>query len=356
MPTPGSARARLFLARLANLQGEIGRRASAADVAEMERLQAELLPRAGTAEADDALIERYRQAQARVRAASAAARAVPSPEVGFEAIRRVLLRNGGTLLEYWLGEDHSIVWVIIRLLSAATAIASRATERRPQSSRRVGVFADPHINAVGKVGQRAPPGLRTGIAGRVEAVGPIPFTAKEARAIASVVPEELVDLWLQAQATRDRVLSSAGTYRVVHFATHGLVSADHPETSGLVLSGGAPGEPVGYLGLADIQRLRLQADLVVLSACETALGLQIRGEGLMSLTHGFLSAGARRVIATLWQVNDASTSELMAELYTQMFRHGASPAAALRAAQLTQIGSDPTRHPYFWAAFGVYGE
>ena len=110
-------------------------------------------------------------------------------------------------------------------------------------------------------------------------------------------------------------------YRIIHFATHGLVNSEHPELSGLVLSlVDKDGKPQnGFLQLQDIYNLNLPADLVVLSACETALGKEISGEGLIGLTRGFMYAGASRVVASLWKVSDVATAKLMAEFLS---RHG----------------------------------
>ena len=122
----------------------------------------------------------------------------------------------------------------------------------------------------------------------------------------------------------------------MHFATHGLLNSEHPELSGLVLSlvdqQGRPQD--GFLQLQDIYNLNLPADLVVLSACETGLGKEIRGEGLMGLTRGFMYAGASRVIASLWKVDDVATAELMKRLYHGMLTEGLQPAAALRQSQI----------------------
>ena len=112
----------------------------------------------------------------------------------------------------------------------------------------------------------------------------------------------------------------------------------------------------GFLGLEDVYNLELSADLVVLSACETALGKEIAGEGLVGLTRGFMHAGASRVIASLWRVDDAATSQLMAWLYEGMEKDGMRPAAALRTAQIKMIGDKRWSRPFFWAAFGIQGE
>lgn len=147
-------------------------------------------------------------------------------------------------------------------------------------------------------------------------------------------------------------------FRVVHFATHGLLDSRNPELSGLVLSlvdeKGAPRN--GYLRLPDIYNMNLGADLVVLSGCQTALGREIRGEGLMGLTRGFFHAGASRVMASVWPVRDRATAELMQRFYRALFRERLSPAAALRAAQLSMRQDSRWRDPYFWAAFVVQGD
>lgn len=152
--------------------------------------------------------------------------------------------------------------------------------------------------------------------------------------------------------------ASLGDYRIVHFATHGLLDSKHPELSGLVFSlVDKQGRPVdGFVGLQDIYNLHLPADLVVLSACETALGADISGEGLIGLTRGFMYAGSSRVVASLWNISDEATSELMARFYRAMEVQGMAPAAALRRAQLQMWRQKRWNAPYYWAAFQIQGE
>jgi CHAT domain-containing protein len=149
-----------------------------------------------------------------------------------------------------------------------------------------------------------------------------------------------------------------GRYRIVHLATHGVLNAEQPELSGLVLSlvdeQGRPQD--GFLGLHEVYDLNLPAELVVLSACQTGLGKEIRGEGLVGLTRGFMYAGAERVLASLWNVNDSATARLMKLFYEGIFSKGLSPAAALRAAQLELSKRSQWRSPYYWAAFVLQGE
>jgi CHAT domain-containing protein len=147
-------------------------------------------------------------------------------------------------------------------------------------------------------------------------------------------------------------------YRFVHFATHGLLNSRRPELSGLVLSlVDERGEPVnGFLRLNDIYNLKLNADLVVLSACQTALGRDVRGEGLVGLTRGLMYAGAPRVVASLWKVDDAATAELMRRFYEGVLSKKLRPAEALRAAQLEMARGPRFGSPYFWAAFTIQGD
>jgi len=112
----------------------------------------------------------------------------------------------------------------------------------------------------------------------------------------------------------------------------------------------------GFLRLGEIYKLHLPADLVVLSACRTALGREIRGEGLVGLTRGFLSAGARQVLVSLWPVEDRATAELMRIFYREMLGHGRSPAAALRAAQIAMWKDHGWRSAYNWAGFILQGD
>ena len=164
---------------------------------------------------------------------------------------------------------------------------------------------------------------------------------------------------LDFEATRERAISPALTdYRIVHFATHGLIDSRRPELSGLVLSmvdeAGRPQN--GYLGLRDIYNLNLPVELVVLSACETGLGKETAGEGLVGLTRGFMYAGARRVVASLWKVDDIATAELMGRFYRALEQDGLAPAAALRQAQLEMAHHSDWSYPYYWGAFAVQGD
>lgn len=188
----------------------------------------------------------------------------------------------------------------------------------------------------------------------------LPFSRREADAIISdSVPGESWE-GLDFQATRSAAMSpELAQYRVIHFATHSIMNSRTPALSGVVLSlVGRDGKPQdGFLRLWDIYNLRLPADLVVLSGCQTALGKDIRGEGLVGLARGFMYAGAARVMASLWPVDDAATAEFMSAFYEAMLKKDLPPAAALRAAQI-HMWAQKRWHgdPYFWAAFQLEGE
>ena len=187
----------------------------------------------------------------------------------------------------------------------------------------------------------------------------LPFSREEAEAIADLVPKNSLLKATDFQANRTVVASGAlARYRIVHFATHGLLNSEHPELSGLVLSlvdeNGKTQD--GFLRMHEIYNLRLSADVVVLSACQTALGKEIKGEGLVGLTRGFMYAGAERVVASLWQVDDLATAELMKRFYQGMLKDGLRPAEALRAAQIEMSKQKQWSAPYYWAGFVIQGE
>ncbi|MBZ5489489.1 MAG: CHAT domain-containing protein [Acidobacteriia bacterium] len=184
------------------------------------------------------------------------------------------------------------------------------------------------------------------------------YTRNEANAVMAVIPVGKGFQALDFEASRSTAMSGIlAKYRVIHFATHGLLNNKHPELSGLVLSlvnkQGKTRD--GFLKLQDIYDMKLRADLVVLSGCETGLGEEINGEGLVGLTRGFMYAGASRVVASLWSISDLATATLMAEFYKSM-ENGLRPAAALRAAQIQMWKQQQWKSPYYWAAFQIQGE
>lgn len=201
-------------------------------------------------------------------------------------------------------------------------------------------------------GRPRPPGAAVVLAD--PAFGPelprLPWSRREAEVLISQAGKRDVLSALGTKATRELALSPRmQRFRILHFATHGVLDTRHPELSALALSQGS-------LRLQDIYQLQLRADLVVLSGCETALGQRLRGEGLIGLTHGFLYAGAAQVMASLWAVQDRATAELMQRFYRALFHDGLRPAAALRAAQRSLRSQPQWRDPHFWAAFVLQGD
>ncbi len=187
----------------------------------------------------------------------------------------------------------------------------------------------------------------------------LPFTRLEADAIAALAPRGAVRSATGFDASLQAVTDPGmAGYRVVHFATHGVLDTRTPQLSGLVLSlVDRQGRPQnGFLRLHDLDRLHLDAELTVLSGCETALGRTVEGEGVIGLTRGFLAAGSRRVVASVWKVDDLATAELMRRFYAGMFTRGQPAAAALRAAQLEMARSARWGHPHYWAGWVLNGD
>ncbi|MBE9205013.1 tetratricopeptide repeat protein [Nostoc sp. LEGE 06077] len=185
------------------------------------------------------------------------------------------------------------------------------------------------------------------------------FTRKEAEEILSLVSNKERKQALDFTASRDLATSQElSQYQIIHFATHGILNSTNPELSGVVLSlFDSKGTPQnGFLRLRDIFNLNLPAELIVLSACQTGLGEEVKGEGLVGLTRGFMYAGSPRVVVSLWSVDDEATSELMKLFYANMLRKNLKPAAALRAAQIEMSRNPNYAAPYYWAAFTLQGE
>lgn len=184
-------------------------------------------------------------------------------------------------------------------------------------------------------------------------------SAEEADEILAVTPLGKGTAAQGFAATRETAIRSlAGDYKIVHFATHSFINHEHPELSGIVLSmvnqDGSKAE--GFMPLRDIYSLNGSADLVVLSACDTALGKDITGEGLVGLTYGFMSAGSKTVVASLWKVDDRATAALMSHFYKSMLQDGMTPVAALKSAKEHVRRQKGWEAPYFWAGFVLQGE
>jgi CHAT domain-containing protein/tetratricopeptide (TPR) repeat protein len=187
----------------------------------------------------------------------------------------------------------------------------------------------------------------------------LPFAWQEATTIARLVTEQERKLALGFEANLATASSGEiGQFRIIHFATHGLIYGPYPQLYGIVLSlvdkDGHSQD--GFLRLNEIYNLKLPVNLVVLSACQTALGKDIQGEGLIGLTRGFMYAGAARIVASLWNVDDRASSELMKFFYEFLINQQMRPSTALRAAQVAMWKDPRWRFPYYWAGFVLQGE
>ena len=265
--------------------------------------------------------------------------------------------------------DHEVV--MAPSASVVGLLRQEIANRKP-ANKMVAVFADPVFSnddprvAAARLGRPVPvekdaaaEGLRSATETELDGLRRLRFSRHEADEIARLAGSDLKLEAVDFAANRKLATSAElGQYRVVHFATHGIINNNHPELSGIVLSlVDEKGQPQnGFLRLYDLYNLKLSADLVVLSACQTALGKEIRGEGLVGLTRGFMYAGSPRVIASLWQIDDRASSEFMKRFYGAMIGQKLRPAAALRAAQVSMSQDPRWRQPHYWAAFTIQGE
>lgn len=204
---------------------------------------------------------------------------------------------------------------------------------------------------------------------------PLPESRREVQHVARLYPAGEADVFLGEQATEENVKlgDRSSQYRFVHFAVHGLLNENKPQYSGLVLSlpngeNAKPGnlDPKnnshgrsdredGLLQVYEIFNLKLNADLVVLSGCETGLGKETKGEGLVGLTQAFFYAGTPSLAVSLWKVQDRSTAELMVSFYRHLRNPSLTKSQALQRAQLEMIKSRDFAHPYYWAGFVLVG-
>ncbi|MBD1812266.1 CHAT domain-containing protein, partial [Microcoleus sp. FACHB-DQ6] len=187
----------------------------------------------------------------------------------------------------------------------------------------------------------------------------LPFSRQEAQTISSLFPSASTRQILDFDASRTTATDgNLVNYQIIHIATHGMANSKNPELSGILMSTvDDKGNLVnGFLRLTDIFNLKLAANLVVLSACQSGMGQNVKGEGMVGLTRGFMYAGAQRVAVSLWSVDDEGTAVLMQKFYQKMVQQKLAPAAALRAAQLEMMQEEKWKSPYYWAAFTLQGE
>ncbi len=262
----------------------------------------------------------------------------------------------------------------IHYLPSATTLQSIRTEaqNRPTAPRSIALIADP-------VFQANDPRVTNGVAAtstselslaaqnvaaatrvaRGEDWNRLPNTRLEAQTILKLFPPDSSLSFLDFNANRTNAQSEQlAQYRFIHWATHGFANTEKPELSGVVMSlvqeNGQTQD--GYLLLGDIFNLNFNADLVVLSACETGDGAVVQGEGLIGLTRGLMYAGTSRVVTSLWSVKDKETAILMGKFYEKMLQQNLPPGEALRAAQIEMFRTPGQWAPYYWAAFTLQGE
>lgn len=256
--------------------------------------------------------------------------------------------------------------------SALTIIRERVGDRRP-APKTLAVIADPVFNPedprfleLAAVQEDASvPATRAASGPPTEAYARLLGTSQEARELIEIAEDEGDDFLALTgfAANRESVFDEElSQYQILHFATHGFLNDRSPGESGLVLSQYdnqiRPLEGDNFLSLTDVFNLYLPAELVVLSGCRTGLGANLRGEGLVGLTRGFMYAGAERVLVSLWSVDDEATAALMSRFYDELIDKNNSPAEALRTAQLQLLQDDNStwQTPYYWAAFTLQGE
>jgi CHAT domain-containing protein/Tfp pilus assembly protein PilF len=258
--------------------------------------------------------------------------------------------------------EHEIV-----NLPSASVLAVQRRERRGRAAaaRTVAVLADPVYEhddprlAASGVGGRAGGPDQDAERDGSQGFPRLAATRREAASIVAAAPRGTTLQAVGFDASRTTALSpEVARYGIVHFAAHGVFDNENPGRSGIVLSmfdrtGQAQD---GFLRLHDIYALDLPAEVVVMSACDTALGKQVRGEGLVGMVRGFMHAGAERVVASLWKVDDEATGELMRQFYVEMLQNDRSPAAALREAQVALRTQRRWHSPFYWAAFVLQGE
>jgi CHAT domain-containing protein/Flp pilus assembly protein TadD len=264
--------------------------------------------------------------------------------------------------------DHEIV--LLPSASTLGILRQNYNDRQPPN-RTLAILADPVFSAkdervknassatTQQAVESANPGLSRSRGDNNGQFKRLNFTRQEAQLIQALFPANSRTESLDFAASRATATNqNLSQYKILHFATHGFANSAHPELSGIVMSlVDEKGNPLnGFLRLTDIFNLKLAADLVVLSACQTGLGQNIQGEGLVGLTRGFMYAGAQRVVVSLWTVDDEGTATLMETFYKAMLQKGLTPAAALRAAQLEMWKQEKWNSPYYWAAFTLQGE
>jgi CHAT domain-containing protein len=326
-----------------------------------------------------------------VAASNALYKAVVEPAGGVIADKRILVVADGALnyvpfealVKNGEGADYASLNYLVKtneiVYSPSASVISAIRASAPSSSKSILLVADPVFSAddprakgSGAAAASAETrGLGLGLEAAVNDVAGAPSTSgglrlarlsgtrTEADEISKIAKGggAQAEVWADLNANEDNVRTRDLTsYRVLHVATHGLLDADRPQFTGVVLSLVGNQSNDGFLRTDEIFNLKLGSPLVMLSACETGLGKEKRGEGVIGLTRAFMYAGAPTVGVSLWSVADRSTAELMTDFYKRLLAGSSSPAASMRAAQVTMIDGKKYSAPFYWAPFVLVGE
>lgn len=324
-------------------------------------------------------------------ASNALYQATVEPAAGLVAGQRVLVVADGALnyipfealVTTNAGADYASLNYLVKTnevayAPSASVVAAIRQRRNASTAKNLLVVADPvfrsddsRLDGAGRTTAAETRGIGLGLESAVKDVtgqtasgfqlARLSGTRTEAEAIARIsrAGGSQPDLWTDLNASEDNVRNrDVANYRIVHVATHGLLNAERPQFTGLVLSLVGNKTSDGFLRTDEVFNLKLGAPLVMLSACETGLGKEKRGEGVMGLTRAFMYAGAPTVGVSLWSVADKSTAELMTSFYGRLLDSSrpTGPAAAMRDAQLTMIAGKKYSAPFYWAPFVVVGE
>jgi len=258
------------------------------------------------------------------------------------------LRSGdGT----WLVERYAVSYA--PSLSSLREIRKRIALRGAPPAKDLLAFGDPYYGkAESAAGGRPSPDYFSPAA----VLPRLAFSGIEARTAAAAFPAKSVDVFLRDKASEPALKGlDLESYRIIHFAAHGLINNLNPMRSAVILAQNADPSEDGFLEMREIYGLRMKADLVVLSACESARGPLVRGEGIEGLSRAFFYAGASAVMMSLWDVEDKAEARFMETFYARLSK-GEAIVDAQRAAKLGLIAGREASHPYYWANIIVSGE
>jgi CHAT domain-containing protein/tetratricopeptide (TPR) repeat protein len=290
---------------------------------------------------------------------------VPDGTLGYLPFESLVTASSHTRNTF-LAEKFAVVYGP----SASALVTVEEMNRQVMSHRELLAFGDPVItpeNGLPKIASEQSSdsiakvrsaSLAEDYAERGFSLARLPYTRDEVMGIGRLFPPDQRQLYLGADAREEKVKNEElDDFRYIHFATHGFLDELHPGRSGIILSRAPDSKEDGILQTGEIMRLKLNADIVTLSACSTGLGKLVNGEGVLGLTRAFFYAGARNVVVSLWNVNDSATATLMQSFYLNL-RRGLSKNEALRQAKLSLLRSSQRswHHPYFWAAFVMQGQ